>query len=247
MEIGRFSVNTYDKTCLADARRRGLGVEVEDFLWPCGEAELARRREIAARATAGFAARSFHGSAVSRDFLAICAADAGQLRRLYDRSFELARSLGIDAVVFHANYFGHMSAPAWVAAQAAFWRGYLCDKPARARIYAENFVGETPRMLADLCDAVGDARFGLCLDVGHAGCNSNVPLRDWISILGARIGHVHLHDNDGAADRHWPPGRGSLDLRRAIQDIGRLPGAPAIVLECDYAEGMRWVDEYLGQ
>ncbi len=66
---------------------------------------------------------------------------------------------------------------------------------------------------------------GVTLDVGHAHV-ARVPLADIVHRLGRRLRHVHVHDNDGAADQHRPVGQGTVDWRKlmaALGDIG-YPG-----------------------
>jgi len=52
---------------------------------------------------------------------------------------------------------------------------------------------------------------GLTLDIGHA--NTCGALRDFLRDLSGRIGHMHVHDNDGKEDRHLHLGAGAVDLR----------------------------------
>lgn len=81
----------------------------------------------------------------------------------------------------------------------------------------------------------------ICLDVGHAGCSSPISLDQWISILGKRIGHVHLHNNDGMEDKHWPLGRGVLDMVAVIEALLDKADVQALVLECNAEESLRWL------
>lgn len=49
-------------------------------------------------------------------------------------------------------------------------------------------------------DVVNDHRLKICLDVGHAHCNSKMEVEDWIRTLGDRIYYFHLHNNHGKQD-----------------------------------------------
>jgi sugar phosphate isomerase/epimerase len=76
-------------------------------------------------------------------------------------------------------------------------------------------------MMADLIDGLEDPRVRMCLDVGHAHVVT-VPEYDvyqWIEILGKRIGHFHLHNNDGTADTHQSMDDGTLDMKRVLACI----------------------------
>ncbi len=238
------SVNTYDKAALPAARELGLGLEIEEYLWPCTEEEAARKKERVSAWMTGLSRFSFHGTAVSRDADAISGMPDGALLSLYDTSYRQARAHGADRLVFHSNYLAALQTPAaWLRAQAGFWKTFLTDKPPSLRVYIENFIDDTPELLARLCDETGDPRLRLCLDTGHAGCNSRVPLAEWIAVLGRRVGHVHLHDNDGLADRHWPLGRGALPLAEAVEALLAHSAADTYVLECGLAESLVWLRE----
>lgn len=47
----------------------------------------------------------------------------------------------------------------------------------------------------------------------------------WIEILGDRIGHFHLHNNDGSGDQHRALMDGSLDMERIIKCANRFCGS----------------------
>jgi sugar phosphate isomerase/epimerase len=67
----------------------------------------------------------------------------------------------------------------------------------------------------------GKECFGLCLDTGHLNL-LKLDMRWYIPILGKRIKAVHIHDNDGMADRHKAPYTGTLvwkDFYSALKEI----------------------------
>lgn len=72
--------------------------------------------------------------------------------------------------------------------------------------------------LAETQTLVGDERLGLLLDIGHLNIGLHTNALDvasgeeYISRLPLKIIELHVHDNDGAKDNHWPLGRGNLDL-----------------------------------
>jgi sugar phosphate isomerase/epimerase len=88
-------------------------------------------------------------------------------------------------------------------------------------IMIENLPGQfnTAEQLADLLAPL--PQLGLHLDIGHA--NLDVERNTTPSILaahGARVRHVHLHDNKGGrADLHLPLGAGTLDLPARIREL----------------------------
>ncbi len=128
-----------------------------------------------------------------------------------------------------------------IESAVTFWRGFLADKGDELAVYIENMVDDDPSLLAALCDRVADDRFRLCLDVGHAHCNSSTPVAVWIAMLAGRIGHVHLHNNDGQRDSHWPLCRGTLDMGAALQQLQSEAPDATYTLECDFAPSLEWL------
>jgi sugar phosphate isomerase/epimerase len=83
-------------------------------------------------------------------------------------------------------------------------------------------------------ECIGHPQLGMLLDVGHcliSGENAATIVRQ----AGGRLGYVHLDDNDGAGDLHWPLLTGCLtqreinDTTAALQAIG-YPGALSLEL-----------------
>ena len=241
----RFFVNAFDADDLALAAKLGLGLEIDTYLWPCTDAETAQKQRAVAAMMRGFPARSFHGTAITRAYETIARMPIDRLVALYDASCAQALFHGVDRIVFHSDYAAaNESPPMWIARNAQIWRRVLAEKPDSFRLYLENFAQDTPQMLAQLCDLIGDPRFAICLDTGHAHCNASVPVAEWVEILGARIGHVHLHNNDGLSDRHWPLGRGTLNLVPVLRALQTRARAPAFVLECSLAASLCWLREH---
>ena len=75
---------------------------------------------------------------------------------------------------------------------------------------------------------VGSDSVGICFDTGHANMirwEGFSPEKE-IRRVGKKLFTLHLHDNDGLEDRHWPLGRGTIDwykvfeaLRKANPDL----------------------------
>lgn len=242
LSTDRFAINTFDKTALPVARRLGWGLEVEEYLWMYKEDEIAAKRRRVPEMVSGFSRLSFHGTAVSRDVVGVNNLSDEELLSIYNESYLNACFHGIDKIVYHSNYLSAMQTrDVWVSRQAAFWKEFLRDKPASLHLYIENFIDDTPGLLAQLCDSVDDPRLRICLDVGHASANSSIGLGEWVDLLGKRIGHVHLHNNDGLEDRHWSLGRGVVNIAATIESLLEKTDAPVFVLECDLEESLRWL------
>ncbi len=105
--------------------------------------------------------------------------------------------------------------------------GACADEAERSdlRFSLEPRVGElisNTDALLRLMDAVDADNFGAVLDTGHLHAQKELlPLS--VEKLGARIHAVHAADNDGHANLHLAPGRGTVDwegMFRALQKQG---------------------------
>lgn len=83
----------------------------------------------------------------------------------------------------------------------------------------------TAEQLGELLDPLPE--LGLHLDIGHCNLRGSLTGNSYEEILnlyGARLRHVHLHDNKGGtADLHLPLGTGTVDLHgciRALKEVG---------------------------
>lgn len=99
----------------------------------------------------------------------------------------------------------------------------------------ENIEDIDPTDRARLCDALGWQALALSVDTGHAHyahtSTGAPPVDFFIRAAGARLGHVHLQDCDGYADRHWQLGQGTI-LWPSVFDAIRETGAtPRLIIE----------------
>jgi sugar phosphate isomerase/epimerase len=101
----------------------------------------------------------------------------------------------------------------WLKNSLSFWQP-LVERAGSlsARLALENVFEHEPASLQRLLDAVDSPHLGYCLDAGHGNLFSEVPLKDWIDVLGSRLFETHLHDNTGKADDHLPLGQGEIDF-----------------------------------
>ncbi len=89
----------------------------------------------------------------------------------------------------------------------------------------------TASQLGDLLEPIPE--LGLHLDIGHA--NLLVPINTTDEILaafGARLQHVHLHDNKGgSADLHLPLGAGNIETAHYVRSLRNIGFDGTITLE----------------
>jgi len=75
---------------------------------------------------------------------------------------------------------------------------------------------QTPERLKELLE---ETELGVTLDVGHLN-TVGLPLERFFELLGKRIVHAHLHDNNGGGDEHLPLGTGTVPWREVLSRIG---------------------------
>ncbi|HWQ58455.1 MAG TPA: TIM barrel protein, partial [Clostridia bacterium] len=116
----------------------------------------------------------------------------------------LAGDYGIFKLVAHSGYVPLVYHKSWHAERSAeFWRELLASIPAEMMLCVENVMEDEPYMPVAVAKAVGDPRLRLCLDLGHANvCAKGIPAPVWVEEFAPYLAHVHLHNNDGGADRH---------------------------------------------
>lgn len=67
----------------------------------------------------------------------------------------------------------------------------------------------TIRDAMSFIEKTGSRNLGVLLDAGHVAI-SGENLGDAVALSWHRVTHVHLNNNDGVSDLHWPPQRGIL-------------------------------------
>ena len=240
----RFAINSHNDTDITLGRSYGLGLELETYALPDVSDTLAAKQAQADALLVGFSQRSLHGTIVNRDLDTIRLLSAEDLLMLYNESYRYALHHDIHKIVFHSPFLSPQPLSDTVMNRSVrFLQAFLADKPSDLMVYIENFIYDTPALLARLCDAIADPRLAICLDTGHALCNSSIPLSVWIDDLGTRIQHVHLHNNDGVADRHWPLGKGIASMDAVIDRLLNHTSVEMLVLECDAADSVQWLIE----
>lgn len=119
-------------------------------------------------------------------------------------------------IVFHPGYdqwrFDH-DVDFWLKNSLRIWEPLVKRaEDLSVKIALENIFEENPSILARLLEAIPSPSLGYCLDAGHGHLFSEVPIVEWIQVLGSRLLEIHLHDNHGKADEHLPLGWGSIDF-----------------------------------
>lgn len=147
----------------------------------------------------------------------------------------MAADLGATVLMVHPSRFGMETdgGPDWPAVR---------DLCARARDLGVTFgLENVPSGLPTLrqaLDRVGRdpaaTGLGICIDTGHANLSytqDGVPPVRFVEELRETIVEVHVHDNDGEADQHLPPGDGTLDWPPLLAALRTLPAETVFCLE----------------
>ncbi|NJM84163.1 MAG: sugar phosphate isomerase/epimerase [Tabrizicola sp.] len=99
----------------------------------------------------------------------------------------------------------------------------------------ENIEDVEPTDRAVLCEALGWQALELSIDTGHAhyahASTGAPPVDFFIRAAGPRLGHVHLQDADGFADRHWQIGHGTILWPAVFAAIAQTGANPRLILE----------------
>lgn len=146
-----------------------------------------------------------------------------------DMTREVSNSLDANVLVLHSGLSSDVSKfnimDEWIDKTTEYWKREIPRfAESGVTVVLENIVDETPEFLRDVIDRVDHPNLKICLDTGHVNVWSRVSLDEWLQELGSRIGHVHLHNNDGQTDQHAPLDAGTLDLRKSLKWMtGNLP------------------------
>lgn len=222
----RIFVSTYSTNAIEEIRKYNIGMELNDF---CYSANLDEEN---LNATFDYIAKEIEESGASDiiihgPFTEIIPASIDHravefgMQRLQE-CYNAAEKLGVKRMVVHSGYMPLLYFKEWNHEKSIyFWRKFMEDKPEDFTIYIENVFEDEPLMMKAIVDELGDPRIKLCLDVGHANAVKlpEYPVVKWIEILGNRIGHFHVHNNDGNDDLHYALTLGEMDMDAVIEAI----------------------------
>lgn len=158
---------------------------------------------------------------------------------------EIAARLGGDMMVVHSpfNYWHTLNYSNYEYLRTALMDACCaCLAPVLERAGAEgvtlvleNIDDTSPADRMDLVRRLDHPRLRLSIDTGHADLShSNYgapPVLDFLAHAGAMLGHVHLQDVDGYADRHWHPGDGRIAWRPVMAYLAAQPEPARLILE----------------
>ena len=99
----------------------------------------------------------------------------------------------------------------------------------------ENIEDKDPMARVQLAKSFNSKAVRVSLDTGHAHyahvSTGAPPVDYYVDAAGNMLTHVHIHDNDGYADRHWLPGEGTVRWQAVFRALGALSVQPRLVIE----------------
>ncbi|MEG1536981.1 MAG: TIM barrel protein [Clostridiales bacterium] len=163
----------------------------------------------------------------------------------FKQAAQLAATYGIHKLVLHSGYVPHMYMDIWfIDRSIEFWQEFIRTQPDHFSLYIENIQESNPDVLREIIQGINDTRVKLCLDIGHAHVFSKLSPAEWVNRLGAAIGHVHLHNNDGINDHHWPLNQGTIDIKEFLTCLSEKSPNATITLENSVCEdSIQWLTQ----
>lgn len=199
-----------------------IGIELQTFAEPHlkNEKKLLNMQKVA---TAKIKHKSMHAPFWDLN-LGTALPELRNLTMKYlQHAYKVAKELGCDAIVFHNGYVPFTSKRKnWIKRAAIFWQDFFADKDDSITIMIENMLCLDSSIILEEIDAVHDKRLKVCLDIGHAHGNSDMPVYDWIKTLNKRIGYMHMHNNHGkistvSNDEHKGFFDGTIDMKKIMR------------------------------
>lgn len=161
------------------------------------------------------------------------------------RGLEIAEKLGASHMVIHSpfTYWHHLNRDNYpeiegrMIAAAADCLAPVLERAAATgcTLMLENIDDTDPAARRRLVETLGHPNLRLSIDTGHAelahGRYGAPPVVDFIAAAAGLLGHVHLQDADGYADRHWHPGEGRICWAPVFAALAALKERPRLILE----------------
>ena len=153
------------------------------------------------------------------------------------QSLEIANDLGIDKVVFHANYYPSTKTnfkPIWIEQQVRFWSPLipLLEKYG-VTAFIENTREPDASYISEILTKLNHSQFQTCYDTGHSHCFTTTKISPvhWVNHYKTQLGYIHLHSNNGKQDEHIAFTDGTVDFTGFFEAVDALPNLPDIIIE----------------
>lgn len=161
------------------------------------------------------------------------------------QALTVAEALRADLMVVHSpfNHWHQLNRANYPAVYPGLIEAAAdCLAPVLARaaqtgctLVLENCDDTDPFARVDLVRRIGHPNLRVSIDTGHADiCHGRYDaphVVDYIAAASGLLGHVHLQDVDGYADRHWHPGDGRIAWQPVFGALAGLSERPRLTLE----------------
>ena len=220
--INRLYIGTIASDAAEAAKEYGTGLEIDEYCTAANmDPDHFGRTDLIVKEKMSYAKRHIFHAPFNE--LTPAAIDPKALELTFQRleqACRIARGYGINRMVVHSGYIPQVYYKNWFSERSVeFWENFMDGKPEDFSIMIENVLEDEPHTLAEIVKTLGNPRIGVCLDLGHANCTSQLDLAEWVRVLGPWMTHLHIHNNDKTYDRHWDLGRGSIDISRILESV----------------------------
>ena len=159
----------------------------------------------------------------------------------FQTAYDVAKRLGAKHIIFHTGFIpSTYYIEGWLGQSITFWKTFMKDKDGSVQVHLENVYEDEHWPIAKVIDEVGHKSFTACLDVGHVNAYSSKSIDEWIEGLGNRIGHVHIHNNDGSKDLHQAVNEGTLPMQKVLEAIKQV--SPNVTGTLEVADQSQLID-----
>jgi sugar phosphate isomerase/epimerase len=225
----------------------GRAIEIQDF---CGIGVLERDHSDLLSAWKGLldghtGPRGIHGPFFGLDVANPDSEVRAIVQKRMLQGLEVAEALGADLMVVHSpfnhwhqlNRANYPSVYPSLKANTAECLSPVLERAAQTgcTLVLENCDDTDPAARVELVRKIGHPNLKVSIDTGHADiCHGRYDaphVVDYIAAASGLLGHVHLQDVDGYADRHWHPGDGRIAWRPVFDALAALGERPRLTLE----------------
>lgn len=229
-------------------------LELQDFHQPAVlDGDMAPLIDRARKALAGYQGR--HGIHGPFWDLPLATWDPAIRAVIHDRMFKalnVCDALGSTHMVVHSPYleWDHNNINNYPnAKEGIFERFHATMAPIVERaqevgttLVLENVGDIDPAFRCELAASFKSEAFKVSIDTGHAhyahGSRGAPPVDYFVKTAGEELGHIHLQDADGYADRHWALGEGTIRWDSVFAALGQLHCKPRLIIEVFSAEAV---------
>lgn len=165
-------------------------------------------------------------------------------RQRFEQVLELVPLFKPKSVVCHPGYDAKRHEEfkdTWIENSLELW-SWLAEELAEqgSLLMLENVFEDGPGDLRDILDRLDKEMVGFCLDPGHISAFGQSALEKWLEVLGASIGQLHLHDNQGGKDAHLAMGKGCIDFEMLFNYLKKNQKQPPLITLEPHSEEELW-------